>query len=165
LHPLSWRTRGFYKSISLGAEPNPFISFTFRWPQYRIWAAPLEALVDTGSPFTAIATRDAERYQIPFSKLNRDQKLRPIGFAGLKFILKLAKNTELTFKDEEGKRHTIQYEPLYILEPDLSRGLWREKGVYRLPNVIGMDFLRHQKVKFYMDPASGEFELEFPGQI
>jgi hypothetical protein len=153
--------RGFYKSISSGAEPSPFIRFTFRWPQYRIWAAPLEALVDTGSPFTAIATRDAERYQIPFSKLNRDPKLSSIGFAGLRFILRLVKNAELTFKDEEEKRHTIQHEPLYVLEPDFPRNLWRERGVYRLPNVIGMDFIRHQKVKPHIDPASDEFKLEF----
>lgn len=162
MHSLSWSARGFYKSISSGAEPNPFIKFTLRWPQHRVWAAPLEALVDTGSPFTAIATRDAERFQIPFSKLNRNPNIPAICFAGLKFILRVANNTELIFKDEEEKRHTIQYESLYILEPDLPHGLWRERGVHRLPNIIGMDFLRCQKVKLQMDPASAEFKLEFP---
>ena len=161
MHSLSWFVRGFYKSISSGAEPSPFTKFTLRCPQYRIWAAPLEAVLDTGSPFTAIATRDAERYQIPFSKLNRDPNLPPIGFAGLKFIPRFVKNTELMFRDEEGKRHTIQHEPLYILEPDLPRGLWRERGVYRLPNVIGMDFLRRWKVKLYVEPATDVVKLEF----
>jgi hypothetical protein len=165
LHSLGWSVKGFYKSISSGAEPNPFIKFTLRWPQYRVWVAPLEALVDTGSPFTAIATRDAERYQIPLSKLNRDQRLPPIGFAGLGFIPRLASNTELIFTDEKGKRHSIKYEPLYVLEPNLPHNLWSKKGVYRLPNIIGMDFLIHHKVKAYMDPSSEEFRLEFPSNL
>jgi len=66
------------------------------------------------------------------------------------------------FRDEEGKRHAIQHELLYILEPDLPRGLWRERGVYRLPNVIGMDFLRRWKVKLYVEPATDVVKLEFP---
>jgi len=112
-----------------------------------------------------MAPRDAERYQIPLSKLNRDQKLPPIGFAGLSFIPRLASNAELVFTDEDGKRHSVKYEPLYVLEPNLPRNLWRERGVYRLPNIIGMDFLKRQRVKAHMDPSLGEFKLEFPGQI
>ena len=163
MHPLSWFVKGFYKSISSGAEPSPYVKFTFRWPQYRVWAAPLDALVDSGSPYTAIATRDAERYQIPFSKLKRDSKISSIGLGGLNVVPRLTSNAELVFTDEEAKRHQIKYEPLYILEPNFPRTLWKERGAYRLPNIIGMDLLRSQRVRVHMNPSLSEFTLEFPG--
>lgn len=142
MHPLKWRVRGFYKPICTGSEKSPHIRFNLRWPQHRIWNAPLEALVDTGSPYTAIATRDAERYQISFRSLNRDSEIIVIGFGGIEFIPRVAKNSEIVLTDEEGNRHNLKHEPLYVLEPNMPRNKWADMGVYRFPNIIGMDFLK-----------------------
>lgn len=161
MHSLNWFVKGFYKQICTGAESSPHTKFTFRWPQHRVWYAPLEALVDTGSPFTAISTRDAERYQISFRTLNQDPKISSIGFGGTTFIPRIAKNAELIFTDEEGKRHPIKHEPLYILEPNLPRNKWEERGVYRFPNIIGMDFFKKWKVRLDVDPIIDNFRLEF----
>ena len=161
MHPLSWSVKGFYKPICGGAEPSPHTHFTFRFPQYRIWYAPFEALVDTGSPFTAISTRDAERHQISFRTLNREQKPKFIGFGGISFIPRIAKNAELIFKDEEGKKHQVAHDPLYILEPNLPHNKWQEAGVYRYPNIIGMDFVKKQKVRLNVDPELNSFAMEF----
>jgi hypothetical protein len=124
-----------------------------------VWAAPSDALVDTGSPFTAIAPKDSERWQIPLSRLPRDSKLARIGF-GVDFIPRLAHNVEVIFRDEDGERHPISY-PLYALEPVIPRDKWGER-VYRVPNVIGMDFLQHFRIKLQADPARSEVKLEFP---
>ena len=78
----------------------------------------LEALVDTGSPFTGLAPRDALRLQIPFDRLVRHSDLPPISYAGSSLIPRLAKGAELEFKDEQGGRHVIKHEPIFILEPN-----------------------------------------------
>lgn len=161
MYPLSWSVRGFYKPICTGSDKSPHTKFTLRWPQHRVWNAPLEALVDTGSPYTAIATRDAERYQISFRTLDRDPEIVVIGFGGIDFIPRVAKNSEIVFTDEGGKRHPIKHEPLYILEPNMPRNKWRERGVYRFPNIIGMDFFKTWKVRLHLDPAVDNFTMEF----
>lgn len=121
----------------------------------------MEALVDTGSPFTAISTREAERFQISFKTLSRAQKPTWIGLGGIQFIPRIASNAEFVFKDKEGKRHELRHEPLYVLEPNLPHNKWRDSGVHRYPNIIGMDFLKKHKVKLDVNPAIGNFEMEF----
>ncbi|MFH1821830.1 MAG: retropepsin-like aspartic protease [Methanobacteriota archaeon] len=161
MHPLNWSVKGYFKPICAGEEPSPHAKFVLRWPNYRVWNTPLEALVDTGSPFTALSTRDAERFQISFKNLNRDQRLTSIGLGGAKFVPRVAKNAELIFIDEGGKRHPIKHEKLYVLEPDLPRKLWLEKGVYRFPNIIGMDFVKKWKARLSIDPKEDNFTMEF----
>jgi len=152
---------GFYKPTTPGLEASPFVKFTLRWPQYRVWKVPLEALVDTGSPFTALSPRDAVRLQIPLSRLERHPELPTIFFAGLNFTPRIAKGAELIFRDKNGNDHPIKHESLYALEPTTPRAKWEEKGAFRLPNIIGMDFLKKWRVKTLSDPSLGEFELEF----
>lgn len=154
--------KGYFKPLFREAEPSPFIKFTFRCPRYRVWGVVLDALVDTGSPFTAITPKDSVRLQIPFSKLPRDPKLPPISFGAYKFAPRLMHGVELIFKDEEGKRHALEYYPFYALEPQLPREKWGE-NIYRLPNVIGIDFLKKRQIRIHLDPSLAEFTLEFKG--
>jgi hypothetical protein len=161
LHPLSWKVKGYYKPISTGFDPSPFVKLVLRWPRYRVFGAVIEALVDTGSPFTALAPRDAQRLQIPFSKLDRHPHLPVISYAGFSLIPRFAKDARLIFKDEQGARHEIKHEPIFILEPNFPRSLWEERGVFWLPNIIGMDFIRKWRVKPHLDPYLDEFVLEF----
>lgn len=153
--------KGYFKPISTGFDSSPFVKFTLRWPHYRVWGTVLEALVDTGSPFTALSPRDAQRLQIPFDRLGRHPDLSAISFAGFSLVPRLAKGAELIFKDEQGARHEIKHEPIFVLEPNFPRSLWEERGVFRLPNIIGMDFLRRWRVKTHLDPHLNEFALEF----
>jgi len=152
---LSWRTKGYFKPLSRDSEPLPHVEFTFRCPKFRVWYVVLEALVDTGSPFTAISPRDARRLQIPLSKLPRHSTIHSISFASFSFTPRLLHGAELIFKDDEGKRHSLGCEPFYALEPTK----W-EEGVFRLPNVIGMDFIRKNKAFFIASPPT-EVVLEF----
>lgn len=122
---------------------------------------PLEALVDTGSPFTALSPRDTVRLQIPLSRLDRHPELLSISFAGIDFIPRLAKGAEFIFRDKDGEEHEIKHEPLYVLEPTTLRSKWEEKGAFRLPNVIGMDFIKKWRIKPHLDPYLNEFALEF----
>ena len=161
MHSLSWVVRGYYKPISPGFEPSPFVKYTFRWPRYRVWGTVLEALVDTGSPFTALAPRDAQRLQISFSKLDRHPELRAISYASISFIPRFAQDAELIFKDDGGERHTIKHEPLYVLEPIIPRAKWEEMGAFRVPNIIGMDFIKKWRIRLHTDPYLNEFALEF----
>ena len=161
MHSLSWLVKGYYKSISREVEPSPFVKFTFRWPRYRAWGVVLEALVDTGSPFTALTPRDTQRLQIPLSRLDRHPELHAISYASISFVPRFAKGAELIFKDEKGERHPIKHEPLLVLEPTIPRAKWEEMQVYRIPNVIGMDFIKKWRIKPHMDPYLNEFALEF----
>lgn len=161
MHPLSWKVKGYYKPISARFDPGPFVKLTFRWPRYRVWGAVLEALVDTGSPFTALAPRDAQRLQIPFDRLDQHPDLSAISYAGFSLIPRFADGAELIFKDEQGRRHEIKHEPIFVLEPNFPRSKWEERGAFRLPNIIGMDFIRKWRIKPHLDPYLNEFALEF----
>lgn len=152
---------GYYKPLTPREEPNSFVKFTLRWRKYRVWRVPLEALVDTGSPFTALSPRDTVRLQIPLSRLDRHPELISIAFGGLDFIPRLAKGAEFIFKDKDGGEHEIKHEPIYALEPTTLRSKWEERGAFRFPNVIGMDLLRKWRVKLHLDPCLDEFALEF----
>lgn len=153
--------KGYYKPITPGFEPSPFVNFTLRWTQYRVWKVPLEALVDTGSPFTVLSPRDTVRLQIPLSRLNRHPELSAICFAGLNFIPRLANGAILIFKDKDGREHEIKHEPFYALEPTTPRSKWEDRGAFRPPNIIGMDFIKKWRIKSHSDPSLNEFALEF----
>jgi len=122
---------------------------------------PIEALVDTGSPFTALTPKDTVRLQIPLSRLPRHPEIISIAFGGIDFIPRLAEGAEFIFKDKDGKEHEIKHEPIYALEPRTLRSKWEERGAFRFPNIIGMDFLRKLRVKPHLDPYLKEFALEF----
>lgn len=122
---------------------------------------PIEALVDTGSPYTVLTPKDTVRFQIPLSRLSRHPEIISIAFGGLDFTPRLAEGAEFIFKDKDGNEHVIKHEPIYALEPTTPRVKWEERGAFRFPNVIGMDFLKKWRVKSYLDPYLNEFTLEF----
>jgi len=157
MHSLKWKKKGFLRPIFAGGEPSPFVEFTLRCRRYRVWGAVVSALVDTGSPFTGLTPRDIVRLQLPLSKL--PPAGRPISLGG-QFMPRLLRGAELIFKDEEGKRHSFQYDSFYALDPQYPRDKWGQ-DLYKYPNIMGMDFLRRVQAKIYLDLSQAEFVLEF----
>ena len=52
----------------------------------------------------------------------------------------------MIFKDEEGKRHSFQYDSFYALDPQYPRDKWSQ-DLYKYPNIMGNGFFEEVQAK------------------
>ncbi len=134
-----------------------FAHFFLQIPSMRVTRA-LSAVVDSGSPFTSIATRDALSMSLPIRSFDRDLLTQ---LAGFKFWGKNVKAT-LSFRDAESKvvrfTHTIRI----LIPTKLDEVTIRE--VQDIPSLIGTDFLEDNKLTFVYSPSApiAYFDTEVP---
>ncbi len=134
----------------------PFASAFLLAPKHRAYHKSLEALVDTGSPFTTLAPRDAERFQIPVDRLppfTPSPKIRVAGYACPAHVMNEAR---LLFRDAKWRAAAFPVQMVVLGSPPKSL------GIEAVPSIIGMDFLKQNRVALHHDPAKGESWLEAP---
>jgi len=118
----------------------------------------VEALVDTGSPFTVLSTMDALRLRLAIKTMRKGQ---PVYIAGFTFLKAPLGNSHMTFKTDDQKSLTIEYNSLGVLIPTKLDPKQLE-AIKHIPSIVGNDFLEQQKFGLYVNPSTKTAYLERP---
>jgi hypothetical protein len=100
---------------------------------------PIFALVDSGSPWTALAPMDSQFLRIPIKTLRKAQEHPRILFAGDVFWRLLLTDVELVFKDDKGDIAKFEMPSVSVLDPIAKKPVEEYKGI---PSVIGVEYDR-----------------------
>ena len=122
--------------------------FLLRCEDPKIFA-PIEAIVDTGSPITIIGPMDVKRMR--FSKIQRDRlegRHKPVNIGGTQMFTKILNNAKLKFGEME-------------VEMPVDVPIKGEEKAIQ-PSLLGVDFMLKTKAKLFFDPTNKEayFEIE-----
>ena len=137
-------------------QPIPFVFAILRAPHLR--PIPINFLVDTGSPWVAIAPADSRRLGISLSRLRRASEHLRVRFAGYVFQRLLLENVTLYLRDEDGAPVRVPMSPVTVLKP-LGKPT---SYVESLPSVLGSDFMVAGGFALYFNPANRTAYLERP---
>lgn len=116
----------------------------------------IEALVDTGSPFTVLSTVDALKLRLPIKTM---RKVEPVYLAGFTFFKATLGNSSMTFRTDDQKSLTIQFNNMGVLIPTKLDPNQLE-GVKHIPSIVGNDFLEQEKFGLYVNPSTKVAYLE-----
>lgn len=130
---------------------------TVKAPQVRR-PLPLEFLVDTGSPWMAIAPRDVKKTNIPIQVLRKPTKYVTILFAGAKFWRYLLTNASVYLVDESSRIVKIDLPTVSVLWP--TKGNPAEFD--SIPSVLGCDFITIGEFNLHFCPSNVTAFLERP---
>ena len=119
---------------------------------------PLEFLIDTGSPWIALAPRDVRKTNIPISVLKKPTKYVTILFAGAKFWRYLLENASVYLVDELSKIVKIDLPTVSVLWP--TKG--KPEEFDSIPSVLGCDFITIGEFHLHFDPNNAIAFLEKP---
>lgn len=134
-----------------------FAHFFLQIPSMRV-AHALSAVVDSGSPFTSIATRDALSLSLPIRSFERETLTY---LAGFKFYGKNVKGT-LVFRDAENKIVRFVHTIRILIPTKMEDASIRE--VQDIPSLIGTDFLEDNRLTLVYNPSvlKAYFDTELP---
>lgn len=138
--PLS--VRNFYS-----ARKVVFADFFIQIPSKRV-ARGHSAVVDSGSPFTSISTRDAMDFGLPI-KHGKGEEVTQL--AGFKFFSHFETAT-MTFRDAEEKPIRFTVEMRVLIPTKLDAKTLRE--VQDIPSLIGTDFIEDNRFTFVYNPST-----------
>jgi len=124
-----------------------FANFFLRIPSMRV-ARPLSAVVDSGSPFTSISTRDALTFGIPIKTLDKEQTTRLAGFT---FYGKNVRST-LLFRDEANNLIRFDHDIRILIPTKLDRITIGQ--VQDIPSLVGTDLMEDAKLTFVYNPSA-----------
>lgn len=116
----------------------------------------IEALVDTGSPFTVLSTVDALKLRLPIKTM---RKVEPVYLAGFTFFKATLGNSSMTFRTDDQKTLKIQFNNMGVLIPTKLDPNQLE-GVKHIPSIVGNDFLEQEKFGLYVNPSTKVAYLE-----
>ncbi len=125
--------------------------------KYKIPFRPIEFCVDTGSPETYISYGIARILNLPLASLSESEKIICIG--GIKCKPLVMKNVSLYLKDENGKSVKFDIPEIYVLNPT-SKKQDSLNQAQSISSILGLDFLRERKFKFFCDMANDTSYLE-----
>lgn len=134
-------------------QPMPFVFIGIRSRRYRIRPIPIWAMVDTGSPWTAITPYDAMMLNIPFSALEKAPKYPVCLFGGHKFWRLLLTDVDLRIRDEMRKMVPFDLPSVSVLNPTKKIPPDEFKGA---PSVLGNDFLDTKGFCLHFNPSKRE---------
>lgn len=131
----------------------PFVPLTVRLPRFFGY---IEALIDTGSPFTVLSTTDALRLRVPIRKMRGRESVH---LAGFHFFNCPLKNPSIRFRTEDAKSVKIDPPKIGVLIPTkISKKTLQD--VKHIPSIMGNDFLEDQRFALYFDPTAKVAYLE-----
>jgi len=135
-------------------EPRVYTFLTLAIRAMRV-NGQITAIVDTGSPRTLIAPRDATYLKIPFKILppSSPKELRVAGFVLPAYSMK---DVTLGFLDENKAMRRINMPIITVL----GRPVPYRAEIEHLPSIVGTDFLEDNKFAFYFDPHNKISYLE-----
>lgn len=137
--------------MKFGPRPAPFINVTIK-RKNRIVGI-ITALIDTGSPFTAILPSDAEKLRIKVSS-RRGSTVR---LAGHKFMAIECPNLSIMLKSADGQLISFSNPIISILTLTSPK---ERKEVQEIPSIIGNDFLEENGLALFFNPAKRIAYLE-----
>ena len=110
--------------------------------------APIEFIIDTGSPTTLLGEIDAQRFRLSKVQLNKlEGKKTPIGIGGGQVQTKELPNARIRISETE-----ISIPIQVIIE--------NVKGNTLSANILGVDFIEKAKLKLIFDPPKSEAYFE-----
>ncbi len=119
---------------------------------------PIDAVVDTGSPWTVVSTNDLLSTRLPLHTMQKGPSLQ---LAGFKFFRYAIPNASLSFKTETGELFKGVLSTMGALVPTkLDKKTLDD--VRNIPNIIGHDFLEENKLGFYFNVSTKTAYLEIP---
>jgi hypothetical protein len=136
-----------------------FANFFLRIPSMRV-AHALSAVVDSGSPFTSISTRDALALSIPIKTLDREQTTYLAGFT---FYGKSVRGT-LFFRDEANNVVKFEHDIRILIPTKFDRITIGQ--VQDIPSLVGTDLIEDAKLTLVYNPSAllAYFEQNAPQQ-
>lgn len=124
----------------------PFAFITIRAVHVR--PIPIDALVDTGSPWIAITPKDVLRLNISIKHLKKAPEHAVVSLGGYKFWRYQLGGT-VCIRDEKGKAMGVNL-PISILWPTLKK--WPE-AIRHIWSLLGSDFLRIGGFHLHFNPS------------
>ncbi len=107
-------------------------------------------IVDTGSPRTIISAKDVYLLKIPTNNLESSTPIKGFGKGGLP--CKKLNNFKFYIKSSDGQIKIIEM-PVHIIDLSALNKLSQEmkENAFKVPSIIGIDFLRIQKLKMVIN--------------
>lgn len=115
----------------------------------------VEALIDTGSPFTVLSSMDALRLKLPITTMRSGN---PVSLAGFRFLNHPLGKVHLNFKTEEGQYFSLDIGMGVLIPTKIDKQTLQD--VQHIPSLIGNDFLEDQKFTLNFDPSNKLAYLE-----
>jgi len=119
----------------------------------------VEALIDTGSPFTVLSPVDAMKMRLPIKSM---RKGLGVSLAGFRFFKHNLKNASFTFKTADGGAISLQVQNLGVLVQTKINNKVLE-DIKPIPSIIGNDFLEEHKLTLFFNPSQKIAYLETIG--
>lgn len=116
----------------------------------------IDAIVDTGSPFTVLSTNEILGTRLPIHTM---QKGEMVSLAGFRFFRYLINNVSMSFRTDTNELVKVQMSSIGALIPTKLDKVTL-KGVMSIPNIVGHDFLEENKVSFHFNPCVKSAYLE-----
>jgi len=129
------------------------VSFVARSPRFF---GVVEALIDTGSPFTVLSTLDAMKMRLPIKSMRKGES---VSLAGFRFFKHNVKNASFTFRTQGDESISFEVKDLGILVPTkIDKKTLRD--VEPIPSIIGNDFLEDHNLALFFNPSQKITYLE-----
>ncbi|MDD5012412.1 MAG: hypothetical protein PHQ66_02075 [Candidatus Nanoarchaeia archaeon] len=107
-------------------------------------------ILDTGSPRTIISAADAFRLKIPVNGLEDSRPACGFGRGGIP--CKILHNFKFNIKSPDNKTRLVEM-PVHVVDITALKKMNKDliDNAFKVPSVIGIDFLRSQKLKMIVD--------------
>lgn len=128
-------------------ELMPFVFITIGAPRVR--PLPIDALVDTGSPWIAITPKDILKLNISIKRLRKATEYVNVSLGGYKFWRYLLGAT-VRMADENGRIISIDLPSISVLWPTMKKP---PEEIKHIPSVLGSDFLTIGRFCLHFDPS------------
>ena len=137
-------------------EDRLYLTTLIYAPRYRVLYKPVQFAVDTGSPNSFFSQAEVKKFNIPMKALKDEGYLF---FGGSKHRVKTASSIQLfVINDQHQKKEFIQ--DIGAIETT-KKTVKNIQIAETLPSVIGMDFLKQQKLSLHVYPSEKIAYLEF----
>jgi len=135
-------------------KPFPFVTFYVRTLHI---SKPVDALIDTGSPFTVLSTNDILSTRMAITKM---QSGETVTLAGYRFFNHPIKDATMNFRTESDELFKVNLPTIGSLIPTRMDKRTMDEVKY-IPSIIGNDFLENQKLALYFNPSARVVYLEY----
>lgn len=133
----------------------PFVTFSMRAPGVTGF---IDALIDTGSPFTVLSPKDIMSSRLSLKTMQRGET---VSLAGFRFFNYPLKEVTMFFKDENRNLLKIELPLMGALVPTKIDEKTLDE-VKHIPTIIGNDFLEDQHFTLTFNPSERVAFLERP---
>ncbi|MBI4181537.1 MAG: hypothetical protein HY520_01040 [Candidatus Aenigmarchaeota archaeon] len=128
---------------------RPVVVFSYQIPSIRMRGR-IEALIDTGSPYTLFSEAEGIRQQFPYSRRQHDTS---IGISSINAWKYPVNEVQLAFLTAEGQVVRFTTNGFFLKSTSDKQDVRGQSAC--LPNILGMDFIFNNNLGFWMKGKSG----------